>query len=62
MIDHIAEFTHKNGNKTIKVFYKSGRVYTFGTNDNLPSSMLDKYLNGKAETIYTYYGKVTYIR
>ena len=62
MIDHIKESIHKNGKQTITVFYKSGRVFTYGTNDNLPLTVLDKYLNGKAETIYTQYGKVTYIR
>lgn len=62
MINHITEHTNKNGKVTIEVFYESGRVYRYSMNDNLPLSVLDKYLNGKAETIYTEYGKVTYIR
>lgn len=56
MIHHILEI-----NETIKVYYSNGRVRTFGKNDSLPMTVLDKYLNGNATTEYTNTGKVTRI-
>lgn len=61
MIDHIVEFESKN-TYGILVYYKNGRVRRFNKNDAMPNTVLNFYLNGTAETVYTETGKVTHIR
>lgn len=50
IIDHITEIKGKI--TIIEVYYKSGRHRRFTENDNLPLTVLDKYLNGNAVVDY----------